>query len=382
MSAEGHWYYTKTKSAAYTPNREILQGLGIATMLPIFDPNKEYPTMTLEEGLEKFNSGEIKVTDPIVINNKVTTFGRAYLSKIIGVDIDQLIGADHISVDNIAKIMVMIKPEGAEKLNQLEEFSIECLKHKGKTTLTLDQLYVDTKSKYASKFKAILDNENLDLKDKEFQLTKALSEVMDKLIDDLQVPDLKKTIKESNRYKPSQLTALIGPTIIKNGDSFEVQMDTHLDGMGTKAYVEEAINNRRIWGYKQALVSVGGYNARQLAVLARDLEFDPEPNIKETEDIWLPDGDPNIWGEKDAKANLKFLENREVHGPAPFPGYVAVRSCIFNGESKIYSNEIDSTIYRDRDGKLHPFNIGIDMMQGFSEPLTQGALGLNNWSLV
>lgn len=369
MSAEGHWYYTKNKKSAYTPNREILQGLGEATRFPYTELSDNYPSYTLDKASEEFELGKLNVSALITINSKVTTYGREYISNILGVELDSLIGYDNISTKNIAQIMTFIyEKDGPELLNKLEKFSVEVLKRIGVTTLTLSDLYVDSNA-YGKKFMEIIESD-LSPTDKDFQLTKELSNVLGLMINDLPVPDIKQKIKDSNRYKMEQLTSLIGPTIIHNADgSMEVELTSHADGLGTKAYVEECINNRIIWGYKQALVSVGGYNARQMSVIAKAIQFEPTPNTKEIDPIYLPNITPE---------DKEFLKNREVIGESPIPGYVQVRSSIFNGEALVYSNEIDSSIYKTASGNLRAFNIGIDMMTSFSEPVTQSALGLKH----
>ena len=150
-------------------------------------------------------------------------------------------------------------------------------------------------------------------------------------------------------------------------------MSSYLDSKGTRAYVEDCINNRTLWQYKQSMVPMGGYNARQLNVTS-SIQFVPTPNTNnDIETILLPN--ETVKDKERLKGRDIISEESEI------PGFVQVRSCIFNGEKKVYSNEIDSSIYRNKKGELHAFNIGIDMESSMSESFTQSSLGLNIWSL-
>ena len=85
------WFYDKEFRSPYTPKDEILYGLYMATVLRTENRSKDRVYKSLKEAEEYFNENKLPVNVECIINHKHTTFGRAYLSDILKIDIETFI---------------------------------------------------------------------------------------------------------------------------------------------------------------------------------------------------------------------------------------------------------------------------------------------------
>lgn len=90
ITADNIWFYNKEFRSPYTPKDEILYGLYMATVVKTSGKTMQ-EFKSLKEAEEAFNNGKLPVNVQCRIGHKKTTFGRAYLSENLNIDIDTFI---------------------------------------------------------------------------------------------------------------------------------------------------------------------------------------------------------------------------------------------------------------------------------------------------
>lgn len=83
------WTYDKEHRSPFLPKDEILYGLYMATVKKSSSNIKEYKN--LDEAELDFEKGKLPVNVECIIGKKQTTYGRAKLSKICNIDVEQFL---------------------------------------------------------------------------------------------------------------------------------------------------------------------------------------------------------------------------------------------------------------------------------------------------
>ena len=116
--------------------------------------------------------------------NKITTYGRLRISKIIEADLDKIrVGGEpifktpyeRINAKTAAKLMSYLYgfDDWVEKANELQKFALKVVSKTGVATFDYKTLYANTDTKTYKEIEAICDNPDLTDKQKLVLLSEA-----------------------------------------------------------------------------------------------------------------------------------------------------------------------------------------------------------------
>ncbi len=188
--------------------------------------------------------------------NKITTYGRLKISKVIDSDLD-LIHIDEplrpINGKSGAKLYTYLcgRPNGPEAIKELQRIALQEVTKAGVVTFNFANLSVDTNTETYQRLRSIVDDDTLSDKDKLLRVTdlydKYCKEVQDKFRD-----DLKKEIKRAGKVKLTSLGDMTTPQLIISGVDERVTINhgSLLSGLSEKEYQTHAIENRSLQSIK------------------------------------------------------------------------------------------------------------------------------------
>lgn len=170
---------------------------------------------------------KIPATKPIVFTgkvgdlefkNKITTYGRLKISKIVGADIDELgifkTPYDRLNGGSLAKLSLYLLqfPDGIEKIKELQKLFYRYVSKAGVVTFDFKTLYADINTDTYKKICEIADDPEMSEKQKVLLMTE-LYDKYTKEIEDEFSDDLKQELKMAERVKLSSIVSMSMPVL-------------------------------------------------------------------------------------------------------------------------------------------------------------------------
>jgi len=282
MSPRYVTFYKKNQKPIPSINHETLNGLAVATEWTPEDPEElKNPRHTFEDYTSLLKAVEIdksiKIGTPIRFSgkagdvefkDKITTYGRVRISKIIGKDIDDLEFTKNSEKDKYspytrfnAKAAVKLSaylcdfPEdGVEKRHELQKFCLRAVTLAGVVTFDWKTLFVDCMSSESYKeLCKIADSTELTDQQKLCLLTDKY-EKYEKEVEESFSEDLKDELNRAGRVKISSISSLNMPQLIISGINEKpvITRGNLLAGYGEKDMIYHAIENRSLQDIKNS----------------------------------------------------------------------------------------------------------------------------------
>lgn len=263
--------YKKSNEPIYTPGHEILNGLAVASEVVYDDPKElEDPKHYYTDYVELLRDVEvnkvIKIGTPIVFTgkigsedyqNKITTYGRLRLSKIIDADIDK-IGIfskpfERISAKSGAKLYQYLYPfpDGVEKINALQKYALLVVTKAGVVTFDFKTLWVNSNTETYQEICRIADSPDYSDKQKLLMMNELYKKYLKEMESEFS-DDLKDELKRANRVKLASIIEMVAPSLIVSGIDEKpiINRNTLVNGMTEFDYKFHAVENRSLQSIK------------------------------------------------------------------------------------------------------------------------------------
>lgn len=234
--------YKKNNEVIPQINHETLNGLAVATEWTPDNPSEltepryfynDYAKLLKDVEVDKIikigtpivYTGELsnKYGDKINFQSKVTTYGKLRVSKILGIDMDNLQFTktpyerfNSGAARKLSAYLCDFPENGIEKRRDLQIFCLRVVTLAGNVTFDYKTLYTDTNTETYKNICKIADSP--DLTDQ--QKLALLTEEYDKYEKETQAQfsnDLKDELNRAGRVKLSSISALNMPQLIING---------------------------------------------------------------------------------------------------------------------------------------------------------------------
>ena len=277
MSPRYNYIYKKNLENVLEFNHETLNGLACATEAVGTEDDLNEPKYYYSDYSELVRDVEIKrdpeYNTPIIFSGtigdekyvaKKTTYGRLRLSKIVGVDIDEIkVGGEkifktpyeRINAKSAAKLMTYLQsqPNAIEKANEIQKFALRIVSLAGVVTFDHSTLYVDTNTDTYKRIRKIADSEDLTDRQKLILLTQEWKKY-EKEVENEYGSDLKRELDMSNRVKMSSIISINMPQFIISGvdEIPRVTKGNLLSGYTENEYISHGIENRALQSIKQS----------------------------------------------------------------------------------------------------------------------------------
>ena len=263
--------YQKSNEPIYTPNHETLNGLAVASEV-VFDDAREledpkhyytdYVDLLRDVEVDK----KIKIGTPIVFTgkigsetykNKITTYGRLRLSKIIDADIDK-IGIfskpfERISAGSGAKLYQYLYQfdDGVEKINELQKYALLVVTKAGVVTFDFKTLWVNSNNETYQEICRIADSPDYSDKQKLLMMDTLYKKYLKEMEGEFSA-DLKDELKRANRVKLASIVEMVAPSLIISGVDEKPIINRHtlVNGMTEEDFIAHAVENRSLQSIK------------------------------------------------------------------------------------------------------------------------------------
>lgn len=359
--------YVYNNAPIYKPKHEVLQGWSfISKFIP--EEGELIQVIGFDNLQAMFDADEIWVNTTVQMTDKITTYGREFVSNLLECDLSTLIGEDYIKASNISKIFNVLNSfEGKKRMeviHKLESFALEALTLEGSTTLSVKDLYYEVPEEYKTRIKEIIDSnmsENLKILEAEKVYSSILNDMSSNYSD-----EFKESISDTDRAKMQSIIAMITPQFfIDSHGVIHFSSNSMVEGYSEEDEKYHAASNREIIKAKAVLVPISGFLERQLSELGKKIiakdELDPE--------------NTGITLEMRKAVGRTTLDGKIVQ-PNNYADHIVVRSIL--GTKKTYATPdmFSKTIDFNFDDKVS--NIGTDWFTQLGQGITQSGLGLKH----
>lgn len=275
-------YYKKNLEAMYVPDHETLNGLAVMSEWKgepeeINDP-REYYTSYADLVRDVEMDRKISMNKPIRFSgkvggvdykNKITTYGRLKISKIIEADVDKVpmwkdmdkFPQDRINSGAGVKLYQYLYPlpDGVEKIQKLQKAALNAVTKAGVVTFDFSTLYADTNTETYKRIRNIADSNELSDKQKLLMLTEEYKK-FSKEVEGSYGKDLKDELARANRVKITSIMDTTMPQLIISGVDEKpiINHGSLLTGLTETEYYYHAVENRSLQSIKQSGVPQGG----------------------------------------------------------------------------------------------------------------------------
>lgn len=274
MSPRYVTFYKKNLKPIPTINHETLNGLAVATEWTPEDPVElkeprhgfgNYADLVKAVEIDK----KIKVGTPITFTgeagkvkfqDKVTTYGKVRLSKILEKDIDDLeFTKDKYtrfnagSATKLSAYLCDFPEDGIEKRKEIQKFCLRVVSLAGVATFDYKTLYTNTDTDTYKKLCEIADSKELTDRQKLAILTDVYSKY-EKEVADTFSKDLKDELDRAGRVKLTSISALNMPQLIVSGvdEKPVITRGSLLSGYTEKDMILHSVENRSLQAIKQS----------------------------------------------------------------------------------------------------------------------------------
>lgn len=363
-------YYEKDHSFLFKFNHESLNGVIISSKCILQDEEPK-KFISFDDVQAAFDNSDIEVDTAIEFDNKITSYGRIKIGKIINADLDVILGENvPFNAKNVSVLYGLLSkydPETRVSMFQkLQEFVLEMVYLSGETTLKLEEVYQELPEEFINEIKEIMNSDEYTTEEKMMYIQERHENFLRDYINGMD-SGVRLRIEESSRMKINAYIEMNTPQILYGANSsVSVSEGTLINGLTEAEYVSHALNNRKLLELKFKAVPTSGYLTRQLTTLGEKLIL-RKGDDPENEGILLPrnrvEGRTLIDGAKVGKSNSDEL--------------VRVRS-ILSSTKDYLTQDMISTFNRvifDQDGIDHK---GVSFMMALTESSTQKGLSLKH----
>ena len=332
--------YMKSDEEVIKPKQETLIGLMIATRIEgSEDKSDKIQLRDLKSADDKYENGEFNSYDIIRIGTEKTTYGRAKLSAILGVNIDY-----QITDKNISKLVTGIKGTQGfnEKMKGMQDFGLEVATYESQTDLSLENLKESAVKIDKSEYN-IGKQGNVGVYAKSLELIKNVN-----------------PLKDSLKGSKAAISSIVSPQMTYNGDSFVLTSDSMLNTLSAAEYVRISAEFRKVQQIKVNSVGESGYLSRQIWTAMSKLVYSDSISNKSKLLTIIPDMD-----------GTRYAKGSPIKVTKGVP--VDVDSVVFSKDNTVHENDLYNSM-KFKDGHL----IGIDFGMQISEGTTQGILKLKH----
>lgn len=272
MSPRYVTYYKKNMQTIPTINHETLNGLAVATEWTPEDVEelkepKHYYTDYIQLLKDVEVNQTIKVGTPIVFtgkignveyNNKITTYGKIRLSKILEKDIDDLqftkdpyTRFNAKAATKLSAYLCDFPEDGVEKRKEIQKFCLRVVSLAGVVTFDFNTLFTNTNTESYKEMCRIADSPELTDQQKLCLLTEKY-EQYEKEIEATFSDDLKNELDRAGRIKLSSIVSLNTPQLIVSGVDEKpiITRGSLLSGLTEKDMIYHSIENRSLQSIK------------------------------------------------------------------------------------------------------------------------------------
>jgi len=271
ITPEHLWTYDKRYECPMTYSKELAYGLYVATVVKGTKTRKIFKK--LEDAEQAFDNGEIQVWQECTINSKRTTYGRAKLTKLSGIDIAELIECTESrlnkkcgAIDKNVLPALMMAMNG--RPNRVKEYlDIQNFARKIATVVGLGPVPYQTLFGGSEKeIQKIINSKDYKGTDEQIMLQKkeALLDLykreIRKGIEKLPESNIDELMKTVGKVKLETLVQVYAPSI--NGETLEDLSsnigDSLFEGTSERTYTSMAEHDRQTLKLKQDIVPGGG----------------------------------------------------------------------------------------------------------------------------
>lgn len=276
--------YKKNNEPIFAPNHETLNGLAVMSEVKCKDLKElEEPKFYYTSWADLVRDVEVDqkldLNRPIVFTgkigsetykNKITTYGRLKLSKIIDRDIDKIrifkneypeCLHERITAGAGAKLYQFLYKDdnGTEEIKNLQVAALRAVTEAGVVTFDFKTLYSDTDTETYKKLRAIADSDKYTDKQKTLLLTEEYKKYS-KEVEKTYSEDLKNELSRAARVKLQSIMDINMPQFIISGVEERpiINKGSLLGGLSEKEYQVHAIENRALLSIKQSGTPTSG----------------------------------------------------------------------------------------------------------------------------
>lgn len=280
MSPRYNRIYKKNMKNIFEFDHETLNGLAVLTEVKPEKPEDlDDPKHYYNNYAELLKDAEVKkIIDygtPIRFTGKVgdeeykdkiTTYGRLRLSKLVGADIDKIkIGCEgnvRINAKIAANLMSYLQnhyDDCIERCKEIQRFALIAVTRAGVVTFDFKTLYAETDTDTYKEVRKIADSKDLTDQQKLILLTDKYSQYEKEIVDSYS-DDLKKELDMADRVRLSSIAAINMPSLIISGvdENVSVTKGSLLQGFGESEYRVHSVENRSLQSIKQSGVLARG----------------------------------------------------------------------------------------------------------------------------
>ena len=362
MSPKKLLYYDKNLEEIFVPTNEMLAGLKRGTVYKAKEP---ITLDTAEEMMAMYKKREIYIDTPVIIGDIKTTPGREKVSKILGVELNEIIGEDEpINPENIKKILakVNVSDDRLDIIKKLQDFAILIIRLYGIRTVGIKDLYQDIKDEEVeTKIRQIIES-NKDDSQKSVEVFRLYQEYIKKSSE--KIREVYTTMDEKNL---ASFAKILTPLVAISKDGKAIYHDSNIvKGMSKGAYDSLAGLNRLLLAAKQSSVGQSGDLTRQLMLsilsyITFTAKFD-EDNVG----LELPANE--CIGRYDIDNNVIKSGGTSL---------VKVNSWI-TADRKLYYRKMSRSHLSDKYDSVDGAIIGSKFSTGITESLTQSGLSVKH----
>lgn len=280
MSPRNNFIYKKTLKNIFEFSHEALNGLSHASEFTPNDPDDlknpkyyytDYAQLLKDVEVDHKLSYGTPITftgkiGDVEYKNKITTYGRLRISKIIDADLDDIrVGGElilkpyqRIDAKSASKLITYLygSPDWVEKTNELQKFAHKVVSKTGVVTFDYSTLYANTDNETYKDIRKIADSTELTDKQKLALLTDRYNKYLKEVEGEFS-SDLKDELDRAGRVKLASIIAINAPSLIVNGidEKVKVTKGNLLNGFQEQEYILHAIENRSLQAIKQSGVN-------------------------------------------------------------------------------------------------------------------------------
>lgn len=361
--------YESTGDFIWQPNQDMMYGLILATRVihDDIDTDTIQKYISFEDAEKDYDEQIIEFpTDPIMMNNRITSYSREKVGEIIGKSIDEIYSPEeYVNSKNISKLLAYLYalPDFTTKYQKLIEFALEIITIEGATVPSLKEMISVDTSDFTDKLKELIDSSRTDSK-YYLELEQEYKKFVESKVNNMSA-DLTRRVNDSGRMKMSQILEMMIPQMTVNyKGEYYVASNSLVNGLSQEDYIHHAVNNRAILQMKQNITPKGGYLNRQLIFAGQGVKLDRSKKSTNNEGVYIP---------RD-RAEGRTTPSGEVLGPSDSTDMVLVRSYAVQKDGIMTPDLISESDVEYDDQS----NIGLKITSAVAGSVTQAGLSLKH----
>ena len=371
LTPQNLWFYEKNDKPVFTPRHEILFGLYKATKMGgVKDPDN-IPEFVSFEALETaWKTGKIEYDEIVKCDDKLTTYGRSKVEKILGKNLSSALDEPRlgktnvpISSGNVGKIIAGLQynPRRGEIVHELINFASEITTHEGISSPPFKEIYDFNDPK----IQEIIDSKD-STENKYTKLNKYIEGKVKETIQNLPDNNIMDIINSGARVKMDQMYNIYAPPVYNGEENVDVSNSNLFNGLTERDFVSKGIMNRQVQQVKVTGLPVSGYLNRQMLLAMMDIMFIDKEESPDNVGLLIP---------RSAAVGRTMMNGTKIRSKGLGNEKVRVKSCVNHiDDNDVFADEINQDQLHIKDGAA----IGISFATSFMEAKTQSVLGLKH----